>query len=51
MTSVRSYKDFADFRQSIRNLVNKPMSISHALAGFREISIFKSIFNQFFKIC
>src|SRR5215469_15184791 len=46
MTSVWSYRDLADFRQFIRNLVNRVMSMSHALAGFREISMLPKRLGQ-----
>jgi hypothetical protein len=46
MTSVWSYRDLADFRQFIRNLVNKSMSMSHALAGFRELPILPKKLGQ-----
>lgn len=46
MTSVWSYRDLADFRQFIRNLVNRSMSISHALAGFREVSMLPKRLGQ-----
>lgn len=46
MTSVYSYKGLADFRQFMRNLVNKSLAVSDALAGFREISILPKRLGQ-----
>jgi hypothetical protein len=46
MTSVWSYRDLTDFRQFIRNLVNRSMSMSHALAGFREVSMLPKRLGQ-----
>jgi hypothetical protein len=46
MTSVWSYRDLADFRQFIRNLVNRSMSMSHALAEFREVSMLPKRLGQ-----
>ena len=36
----------ADFRQFIRNIVNRPMSMSYALAGFREVSMLPKRLGQ-----
>ena len=46
MTSIYSYKGLADFRQFIRNLVNKLLAVSDALAGFREVSILPKRLGQ-----
>ena len=46
MTSVWSYRDLADFRQFIRNLADRSMSMSHVLAGFREVSILPKRLGQ-----
>ena len=46
MTSIYSYKGVADFRQFIRNLVDKSLPVSDALAGFMEISILPKRLGQ-----
>ncbi len=46
MTSIYSYRDLVDFRQFIRNLVDKTMLVSDALAGFREVFILPKRLGQ-----
>jgi hypothetical protein len=46
MTSIYNYKGLVDFRQFVRNIVDKSIAVSDALAGFREISFLPKRLGQ-----